>query len=520
MGEVREFEEAFASGMALAFHAATRPDAMALWTEFGELSFTQLNGRVNQLSSLLRKAGLGKGDAIAVVLKNRCEFVEAYYATQRTGIRFTPVNWHLSADEVGYVVDNCEAQAVLFDATLDIAGDALAKADSCSLRLSVGGEIEGFESLEAGLEGLSQDDIDKPERGSFMLYTSGTTGRPKGVYRKENPVNRTAAQSSANWEPAQHVTLCTGPAYHAAPMMFNVVAPLNAGVGVVLMNKWDAELTLELIQRFGITHTHMVATMFNRLLQLPETVRSTYDLSSLIYVIHGAAPCPVHIKHKIIEWFGPIVFEYYAATEGGANFLVDSATWLAKPGTVGKPEPIDAAKVLSEEGAELDPGETGLVYFKAPKIGRFEYFKAEDKTSNSYIGDWFTLGDMGYFDADGFLFLNGRSAETIISAGVNIYPQEIDTELMQHPAVLDVCTVGVPSEEWGESVLAVVQLCEGVSESETLIAELLEFVKPRLAAFKLPRSIDFVEELPRLPSGKIQRGLVRKKYWLGRDSQI
>lgn len=518
--EVLDYEAAFLSGMVLAFHAAARPNAMALWTEFGQLSFAQLNGRVNQLSRLFRKAGLGKGDAIAVVLKNRCEFVEAYYATQRTGIRFTPVNWHLSADEVAYVVDNCEAQAVLFDASLGIAEAALAQADTCTLRLAVGGEIEGFDALETALEGLSQKNIDKPEHGTFMLYTSGTTGRPKGVYRKENPVAKTAAQSSANWDPARHITLCTGPAYHAAPMMFNVVSPLNSGVGVVLMNKWDAELTLNLVQKFGVTHTHMVATMFNRLLQLPETIRSGYNLSSLEYVLHGAAPCPVHIKHKIIEWFGPIVFEYYAATEGGANFLVDSATWLAKPGTVGKPEPIDAAKVMNEDGVELGQGETGLVYFKAPKVGRFEYFKADDKTSSSYIGDWFTLGDMGYFDADGYLFLNGRSAETIISGGVNIYPQEIDTELMQHPAVLDVCTVGVPSEEWGESVLAVVQLCDGYSESETLKLDLLEFVKPRLAAFKIPRGIDFVKELPRLPSGKIQRGLVRKKYWLGRDSQI
>ena len=520
MDEDLDYEKSFASGMALAFHAAARPDAMALWTEYGELSFAQLNGRVNQLSHLFMKVGLGKGDAIAVVLKNRCEFVEAYYATQRTGIRFTPVNWHLSADEVGYVVDNCEAQAVLFDASLGIAREAVSGADACTLRLSVGGEIEGFEPLESALDGLSQQNIENPERGSSMLYTSGTTGRPKGVYRKENPETRSAAQSSANWNPAQHVTLCTGPAYHAAPMMFNVVSPLNSGVGVVLMNKWDAELTLDLIQRFSITHSHMVATMFNRLLQLPEPVRNKYDLSSLEYVIHGAAPCPVHLKHQIIEWFGPIVFEYYAATEGGANFLVDSATWLAKPGTVGKSEPIDAAKVLSDDGAELEPGESGLIYFRAPKIGRFEYFKAEEKTSSSYIGDWFTLGDMGYFDTDGYLFLNGRSAETIISGGVNIYPQEIDTELMQHPAVLDVCTVGVPSEEWGESVRAVVQLREGYSESGTLVSELLAFVKPKLAGFKLPRGIDFVAELPRLPSGKIQRGLVRKQYWLDRESQI
>ena len=524
MGDTRDseeaFESAFASGMALAFHAAARPDAMALWTEFGQLSFSQLNARVNQLSRLFRNAGLGAGDAIAVVLKNRCEFVEAYYATQRTGIRFTPINWHLSADEVGYVLDNCEAQAVLFDASLDSALSAVAQADSCVLRLSVGGDIDGFQDLEETLEGLSGDDIDAPLRGSFMLYTSGTTGRPKGVYRKENPVTRTAAQNSADWDPAGHLTLCTGPAYHAAPMMFNVVSPLNSGVGVVLMNKWDAELTLQLVQRFKITHSHMVATMFNRLLQLPESVRSKYDLSSLVYVIHGAAPCPIHIKRKIIEWFGPIVFEYYAATEGGANFFVDSTTWLSKPGTVGRPEPVDAAKVMNEEGLELAQGETGLIYFKAPKIGRFEYFKAEEKTSSSYIGDWFTLGDMGYFDADGYLFLNGRSAETIISGGVNIYPQEIDTELMQHPAVFDVCTVGVPSAEWGESVRAVVQLCEGFTESEALISDILEFVKPRLAGFKIPRGIDFANELPRLPSGKIQRGLVRKKYWLGRDSQI
>jgi len=513
-------EAALADGMALAYHAAARPHRLAIASRYGDRTFAELNAHANQLVRCLRDRGIGSGDAIAVVTHNRPEFVEAYLAAQRAGIRFTPVNWHLTAAESGYVIDDCEAKAVVYDAGLGTAAAALVHAPGCGVRLAVGGAIEGFDPYAEVLDGYAGDDIPDPVRGSQMLYTSGTTGRPKGVFRRQLPQQRSAAAAVAAGDPESDRCLCTGPAYHAAPLAFNVTAPLNAGVGVVMMDKWDPEETLRLIEQYRITHTHMVATMFHRLLQLPEPVRGGYDLASLKVVLHGAAPCPVHIKHAMIEWLGPVVYEYYAATEGGNNYFIDSPTWLRKPGSVGQTPTPEHTRILDDDGREVSAGATGTIYFRAPDVGRFEYFKAPEKTDGSYRGDWFTLGDMGYVDDEGFLFLTGRSAETIISGGVNIYPQEIDAILLQHPAVLDVCSVGVPNEEWGEEVKSVVQARSEVAVDAMLAAELLEFARARLPGFKTPRSIDFVAELPRLPSGKIQRRLVREPYWKGRDRQI
>ncbi len=513
-------EQAAQHGMVIAHVAARLPDKLAVASPFGERTFAQLNRRVNQLARLLRQHGIGAGDAMAVVSKNRPAFVEAYLAALRTGMRFTPVNFHLTADEVGYVIDDCEASVVIYDGTLPTAAGAMAHAPRARLKLIVDGAADGFADYDATIAALPDHDIEDPVRGTQMLYTSGTTGRPKGVYRRQQPVARSASQVAAAWNLDADLCLCTGPGYHAAPLAFNIAAPLNAGVGVVFMDKWDAEETLRLIARHRVSHTHMVATMFHRLLQLPEEVRARYDLSSLRFVLHGAAPTPVHEKHAMIEWLGPVVFEYYAATEGGGNYFVAADEWLRKPGTVGRSATPDLTRILDDDGNDVAPGQSGTLYFKAPDVGRFEYFKAPDKTAQSYRGDWFTLGDMGYLDADGYLFLNGRNAETIISGGVNIYPQEIDSELLKHPAVVDVCTVGVPSDEWGEEVKSVIQLASDSSGSDALAAELIEFARSRLPGFKIPRSIDFVADLPRLPSGKIQRRLVRAPYWAGRDRQI
>jgi long-chain acyl-CoA synthetase len=517
---IDDIDEALQHGMVVAHVAARHPDRMAVASPYGERTFAQLNARINQLARLFRHHGLGAGDAIAVVLKNRPAFVEAYLAALRTGLRFTPVNFHLTAEEVGYVIDDCEAKAVIYDGALHTGGDALGQTPGVRVKLSVDGAVDGFVDYDSAIAPFEAHDIADPVRGSQMLYTSGTTGRPKGVYRRQQPVQRTASQTAAAWNLHTDVCLCTGPAYHAAPLAFNVAAPLNAGVGVVLMDKWDPEETLRLIERHRVTHTHMVATMFHRLLHLPEETRNRYDLSSLRFVVHGAAPTPVHEKHAMIEWLGPSIYEYYAATEGGGNFFVTADEWLRKPGTVGRSSNPEGTRILDDDGNEVAQGQTGTIYFKAPDVGRFEYFKAPEKTSQSYRGDWFTLGDMGYFDADGYLFLNGRNAETIISGGVNIYPQEIDSELLKHPAVLDVCTVGVPNEEWGEEVKSVVQLHPGQTGSDALVAELIAFARSRLPGFKTPRSIDFVTDLPRLPSGKIQRRLVRAPYWAGRARQI
>ena len=313
--------------------------------------------------------------------------------------------------------------------------------------------------------------------------------------------------------PGRHRELVTGPAYHAAPLLIDIVQPLWSGVGIVMMDKWDATETLRLIDEYNITHTHMVATMFHRLLQLPDEIKAQYNISSMEFLVHGAAPCPVHVKHDMIEWFGPIIWEYYAATEGGGGFLIGSEEWLTKPGTVGCPGPEFDNKILDDDGNEVATGEVGTIYMRAPDTGRFEYYKDNEKTGKSYRGDYFTLGDMGYFDEDGYLFLTGRSAELIISGGVNIYPQEVDSELLKHPAVLDVCTIGVPNDEWGEEVRSVVQLQPGAVANDTLSDELITWARERLANFKCPRKIDYVDELPRSAAGKIQRRVVRAPYW-------
>lgn len=535
-----ELSEATVSGMVLAYHAQQAPERAAVITEFGDRTFAVLNARANQLARVFRKAGLKPNDGVAMLLVNRPEFLEVYYACMRAGLRITPINWHLTGDNASYIVGNCEAKAFVADIhcaqpAIDALKDNISQLKIC---LSVGGDLQGFENYEEVVLAEDEADIDNPELGSQMLYTSGTTGRPKGVFRQPSaaiaaaavvslPKERAQTQDTitrtslaATWNADTDRALCTGPAYHAAPLAFNIVAPIANGVGTVLMGKWDAEETLRLIDEYDITHTHMVATMFHRLLALPEDVCGSYSMEKLRFVLHGAAPCPVHVKQAMMDWLGPIIHEYYAATEGGGGFFVSPEEWLSKPGTVGKAPPSADNIIVDDDGERSPQGEVGTIYFKAPESGRFVYFKDEEKTSKSYMGEYFTLGDMGYFDEDGYLFLTGRSAETIISGGVNIYPQETDDILLKHAAVADVCTVGVPSDEWGEEVKSVVLLKDGLEGADDLKEELIRFAREGLPAFKSPRSIDFVDELPRLPSGKIQRRLVRAPYWEGRDRQI
>ncbi|HVF32590.1 MAG TPA: AMP-binding protein, partial [Acidimicrobiales bacterium] len=358
-----------------------------------------------------------------------------------------------------------------------------------------------------------------------MLYTSGTTGRPKGVDRPvtasaaaEAARTPTATQAASRYDPETDLHLCTGPLYHAAPLAFSLSGPLAAGVGVVMMDGWDARLALDLIERHGITHTHMVPTMFHRLLAIPEEERKARDTSKLRYVIHGAAPCPVQVKKALIDWLGPVVYEYYAATEGSGSF-VGPEEWLKKPGTVGKPATDDHVRILDEERRELPRNEVGVIYLKAPAAGRFQYYKDEEKTAKSYLGDegYFTLGDHGYLDDDGWLFLTGRSAELIISGGVNIYPAEVDAVLLTHPAVGDVGVIGIPNPDWGEEVKAVVELKEGLTGSTDLSAELIEFCRERLAHYKCPRTVDFLDELPRHDNGKLYRKKLRELYVADED---
>lgn len=513
------------TGMLLAYWAAIQPGQQAIISPHGNRTFSELNSNANRLARALRKRGLSEGDAVALICTNRPEFAEVVYATQRAGFRLTPVNWHLTAEEAAYILDDCEARAVIADpATAEVAAKAVATVPACTVRLAVGSAIEGFEDYAAAISSEDGADLVDPILGSTMLYTSGTTGRPKGVYRRAGfgrAGDRTAAAAqqggtfnAAAYRAGEDMHLCTGPLYHAAPLAFSLSAPLAFGAGVVLMERWDAEEALRLIESHRITHTHMVPTMFHRLLSLPEEVRCCYDISSLRYVLHGAAPCPVPIKRRLIDWIGPIVYEYYAATEGTGS-AVDSKTWLEHPGTVGRPMVEGQVKIADADGNSLPAGEVGLVFLRAPDQGAFEYYKDPGKTADTYRGSYFTLGDVGYLDHEGFLYLTDRTANLIISGGVNIYPAEVDAVLLQHPAVGDVATIGIPNVEWGEEVKAVVELQPGVQGTPALADELIAFCRERLAHFKCPRSIDFIDELPRQDNGKIYKRLLRDRY---RDS--
>jgi long-chain acyl-CoA synthetase len=498
---------AMARGMAVSFWARLMPQAAALVTDGASLSFAQLNARCNQLVRALRERGLVAGDGVALMCSNRPEFAEVFWATRRAGLRVTPINWHLTAEEAAYIVNDSDAKALLLDARFaGVAPDLTAQTDC--VRISVGGAVPGFEDYEALLHAQAGDDIADPTLGTSMLYTSGTTGRPKGVARPAVAASPTG--EAAAYQPGRSVHLCTGPLYHAAPLAFSLTVPNLYGAAVVLMDGWDAERALQLIARHRVTHSHMVPTMFHRLLSLPEPVRSAHDTGSLQYILHGAAPCPVPVKRALIGWLGPIVHEYYAATEGMGS-MVDSHTWLRKPGTVGLPE-AGHIRILGEGGAELPPGEVGTVYLRAPDQGRFTYYKDDTKTQGAYVGAHYTLGDMGYLDEDGFLFLTDRSANLIISGGVNIYPAEVEAALLGHPAVADVGVIGVPNEEWGEEVKAVVTLHNGHVPSDELAHSLIEHCRAHLAHFKCPRSVDFVAELPRHDNGKLYKQQLRESY--------
>ncbi|WP_370938940.1 acyl-CoA synthetase [Amycolatopsis sp. cg13] len=499
--------------------AAAEPARVALVDPDGrEISYGELTAKANRYASGLRELGLGVGDSVVLLLPNGDDLVAAYFAAIQTGLYVVVVNWHLVGLEVAYILSDSGAKAFL--AHERFADVAVAAADEAGLPASARfavGSVPGFRRAEELGAGLGDGRPDDRTAGSPMLYTSGTTGRPKGVKRPLTGADPDQVPAASTWffgvfglQPFDdHVHLCGSPLYHTAVLNF-VAISLQLGHTAVLMDRWDAEEMLRLIERHRVTHSHMVPTQFRRLLGLPDEVRAKYDHSSLRVMIHGAAPCPLEVKRQMLEWWGPVVTEYYAATEGGGT-VINGEDWLRKPGSVGLPWPGSTIKILDDAGDEVPAGETGAVYMKMGD-SKFEYHRDKAKTEKARVGDLFTLGDVGHLDEDGYLFLHDRKADMIISGGVNIYPAEIEGELVMHPKIADVAVFGIPHEDWGEEIKAVVQPADGVEGSDELTAELLAYAETRLARFKLPRSVDYLPELPRDPNGKLYKRKLRDQY--------
>jgi fatty-acyl-CoA synthase len=463
---------------------------------------------------------------MALFMENNVRFLEVVWAALRSGLYITAINSHLTPEEVTYIVGDCMAQAFVTSTALANVATGIAWEDELpkvSVRLMVDGTAPGFDSYEDAIAAFPTTMVDDESTGSTMLYSSGTTGRPKGVLRPlpdtkpGDGADRLAALSGPYGFRDGMVYLSPAPMYHAAPLAFSLNAQRFGGT-VVIMEKFDPAQALRLIEQHKVTHSQWVPTMFVRLLRLSDEERLGPDLSSHECAIHAAAPCPVAVKQQMIEWWGPIIHEYYAGTEGNGSTGVNSEEWLARPGTVGRPRGV-AIHIIDEEGNELGPHQEGTIYFESP-AALFEYHNDPEKTAGSRlkVGDkeLSTLGDVGYVDEEGWLFLTDRKAYMIISGGVNIYPREIEDVLIQHPAVADVAVFGVPNDDLGEEVKAVVQLLPGNVGSPELASELQQFTRSHLAGFKVPRTVDFIDELPRLPTGKLYKRVLRDPYWAGR----
>lgn len=509
--------------MNIADHARTAARSPALITAGGVVSFGALYDRSQRVAAALHEVGLRRGDGVALVLPNRPEFFEITWGCQLSGLYYTAVNTHFTPDEVAYVIDDSEAKAVFVDASMAALAARIREVNaSVRVHLVVGGELAGWRSYEDALTTAAAPP--PASDGSEMLYSSGTTGRPKAV-RRPLPLDGNGSWAQAVLEMAlihkygmkpSDVYLSPAPLYHAAGVNYTM-AVNRVGAASIIMEKFDAENVLRLIETHRVTHAQFVPTMFVRMLKLPQAVRDKYDVSSLQCVIHAAAPCPVDVKHQMMDWFGPIIHEYYGGTEGFAGTTIGPHEWLAHPGSVGIP--MTAVHVVGEDGAELPLGESGELYFEGGPD--FEYFKDPAKTASVFNDrGWRTLGDMGYLDADGYLYLTDRSTFMIVSGGVNIYPQEVENLLIMHPKLVDAAVFGVPNEEFGEEVKAVVQPVAGVEPSSELEAELIEYCRSHLATYKCPRTIEFDAELPRDPNGKLYKRRIRDKYWQGRMSRI
>lgn len=507
--------------------AAADPEFVAVIRPNGDpITAGALHASANRLVHGLRAAGLGRGDTVAVVLRNDVAFLELYLAATQAGMYLAPVNLHLTAPEIAYILGDSGARVLVCSAS--VADACRAAADAAGLPTAARfceGEAAGFRAYAELQDGRPATAPGERAAGMPMTYSSGTTGKPKGVRRPLPPVDpETVAGGYAQFlrlfgfGPRDgSVHLVTSPLYHTAVLSF-CSNHLHMGHRVVLMERWSAEAALALIERHRVTTSHMVPTQFTRLLGLPDAVRARHDVSSLRQVIHSAAPCPVDVKRRMLAWWGPVIYEYYAASEGGGT-LATPAEWLEHPGTVGRAWPISKLRVLREDGTACDAGEPGTVYMSMG-AHRFEYHNDPKKTESAWMGDFFTVGDVGYLDGEGYLFLCDRKCDMIISGGVNIYPAEIESALLGHPAVADCAVFGIPDDDWGERVKAVIEPAPGHAPGPALAEAILGFLRERLAAYKLPRAVDFTDAMPRDPSGKLYKRKLRDPHWQGRERSI
>jgi acyl-CoA synthetase (AMP-forming)/AMP-acid ligase II len=507
--------------------AETAPDKPALIMAGSgqQLTYRELDAWSNQGAQLFRKLGLQTGDCVAVFMENNLHFLPICWAAQRAGLYFTCISSRLTAGEVEYILGDCNAKVLIASHGLAKVAGELTEALKWLRLFMVEGTIPGYASYEHALNEMPRTPITDEVAGADMLYSSGTTGRPKGVRipLQQLPIDApsplTGIVQMLFGLNSETIYLSPAPLYHAAPLRYSMAVQRLGGT-VVVMEHFDAEGALAFIEQYKITASQFVPTMFVRMLKLPDDVRLRYNVSSLKSAIHAAAPCPVDVKRRMIEWWGPVIHEYYAGTEGNGFCYVGSADWLTHPGTVGR-SLLGEVHICDDDGNELPVGDEGTIYFAS--ASDFQYHNDPKKTAESrhpHHSDWSTLGDVGRLDGEGYLYLTDRKAFMIISGGVNIYPQEAENLLISHPKVADVAVIGVPNEEFGEEVKAVVQPADWGDTGPALADELVAYCRANLSPIKCPRSIDFERELPRHPTGKLYKRLIRDRYWGKRDSRI
>ena len=512
--------------------AASRPEDLALADDDRTLTWRELDERVNRLIHRFRDAGIDAGDTIAIVAGNCNEWFELAFACSNAGITFIPVNWHFVAAEIAYLLQDSGAKALVCGHQF-VGEGAKALADErtsgVELALVIGAPSNGrFGSYDEFVQAGSAEEPAGQSFGGPMFYTSGTTGHPKGV--RGTLANMPAGSDPAIWQliggafsdlvDGDGRTVLCGPVYHSAQWAYSFL-PMITGSATIMQHKYDSAEVLRLIDEHQATNIHLVPTQMKRLIDLPSDVKSSFDGSSLQLVLHGAAPCPPLVKQALIEWWGPVITEYYGSTEGSVITMIDSAQWLAKGGSVGPPLPGMEIIVVGDDGQRLGPNEHGTLYFRNAMGTDFEYHNAPEKTADVHLEPGvFTTGDVGYLDDDGYLWLSDRKIDMIISGGVNIYPAEIEGVLGGHDAVAEVAVIGVPNEDFGEEVKAIVSVTDGVVADDALAASLQAYCRELLAGYKVPRSIDFVDELPTTGTGKVQKAKLREPYWVGQERRI